>query len=111
VSADVVKTIVVRRGQTTGVFVLIPGDRVISWPSWRALLGVNGSPGRTLKPPTPQRVTSAARSRRSARHGPLVVADSRLTGRAIMLKVQEHGVALALAADAALAALTPLSPR
>ena len=39
--ADVVKTIVVRRGADDFVFVLVPGDRVISWPKLRALLGVN----------------------------------------------------------------------
>ena len=39
--ADVVKTMVVRRGEGDYVFVLVPGDRVISWPKLRALLGVN----------------------------------------------------------------------
>ncbi len=39
--ADVVKTMVVRRGDSDFVFVLVPGDRVISWPKLRALLGVN----------------------------------------------------------------------
>jgi Cys-tRNA(Pro)/Cys-tRNA(Cys) deacylase len=38
---DVVKTIVVRRGESDYLFVLIPGDRVISWPKLRALLGVS----------------------------------------------------------------------
>ena len=37
---DVVKTIVVRRGDGDFLFVLMPGDRVISWPKLRALLGV-----------------------------------------------------------------------
>ena len=39
--ADVVKTIVVRRGVDDFLFVLVPGDRVISWPKLRALLGVS----------------------------------------------------------------------
>ena len=39
--ADVVKTIVVRRGDNDFLFVLVPGDRVISWPKLRTLLGVN----------------------------------------------------------------------
>ena len=39
--ADVVKTMVVRRGKNDYVFVLVPGDRTISWPRLRALLGVS----------------------------------------------------------------------
>src|SRR5262245_61669719 len=38
---DGVKTIVVRRAEDDYVFVLVPGDRVISWPKLRTLLGVN----------------------------------------------------------------------
>ena len=38
---DVVKTIVVRRGDNDFLFVLVPGDRVISWPKLRTLLGVS----------------------------------------------------------------------
>ena len=36
-----VKTMVVRRAQDDHLFVLVPGDREISWPKLRALLGVN----------------------------------------------------------------------
>ena len=39
--ADVVKTLVVRRGDDDFLFVLVPGDRTISWPKLRALLGVS----------------------------------------------------------------------
>lgn len=35
------KTIVVRRADDDFLFVLLPGDREISWPKLRALLGVN----------------------------------------------------------------------
>ena len=35
----IVKTIVVRRGGDDYLFVLVPGDRVISWPKLRGLLG------------------------------------------------------------------------
>lgn len=38
---QVIKTLVVRRGDGDFVFVLVPGDRQISWPKLRALLGVN----------------------------------------------------------------------
>ena len=40
-TADVIKTIVVRRADDDFVFVLVPGDRAISWPKLRAVLGVN----------------------------------------------------------------------
>jgi Cys-tRNA(Pro)/Cys-tRNA(Cys) deacylase len=39
--ADVIKTIVVRRGDDDFLFVLVPGDRTIAWPKLRALLGVS----------------------------------------------------------------------
>ena len=39
--ADVVKTLVVRRGEGDFLFVLVPGDRAISWPKLRDLLGVS----------------------------------------------------------------------
>ncbi|MCA1713431.1 MAG: excisionase family DNA-binding protein [Actinobacteria bacterium] len=39
--ADVIKTLVVRRGEGDFLFVLVPGDRQISWPKLRALLGVS----------------------------------------------------------------------
>ncbi len=38
---DIVKTLVVRRGEGDFLFVLVPGDREISWPRLRAHLGVN----------------------------------------------------------------------
>lgn len=37
----IIKTLVVRRAEDDYVFVLVPGDRQISWPKLRALLGVN----------------------------------------------------------------------
>ena len=37
----IVKTMVVRRGEGDHLFVLVPGDRQISWPKLRGLLGVN----------------------------------------------------------------------
>ncbi|HUG75198.1 MAG TPA: YbaK/EbsC family protein [Acidimicrobiia bacterium] len=38
---QVIKTIVVRRGEGDHVMVLVPGDRVIDWGKLRALLGVS----------------------------------------------------------------------
>jgi len=37
----IIKTIVVRRGEGDYLFVLVPGDREISWPKLRELLGVS----------------------------------------------------------------------
>jgi Cys-tRNA(Pro)/Cys-tRNA(Cys) deacylase len=104
--ADVVKTIVVRRGEDDYVFVLTPGDRVISWPRLRALLGVN-----RLSMPDAQTAFAATGYERgtitpfgSSTAWP-VVADQRVAGRAITLGSGEHGVAVLLSADEALAAL------
>lgn len=39
--SDLVKTLVVRRGEDDYVFVLVPGDRTIAWRRLRAVLGIN----------------------------------------------------------------------
>ena len=39
--AAIIKTLVVRRGDDDFLLVLVPGDRGISWPKLRALLGVS----------------------------------------------------------------------
>lgn len=103
---DVVKTIVVRRGADDYLFVLVPGDRVISWPKLRALLGVS-----RLSMPDAATAKDATGYERgtitpfgSARRWP-VIADSRLSGRRITLGSGEHNVAIAVDADAALSAL------
>ncbi len=38
---EIIKSLVVKRKDGTFLFVLVPGDRVISWPKLRSLLGVN----------------------------------------------------------------------
>src|SRR3954466_7196675 len=97
---DVVKTLVVRRGDDDYLFVLVPGDRVISWPKLRALLGVS----RLSMPDaaTAKDVTGYERGTitpfGSARPWP-VVADERMRGRRVSLGAGEHGVALEVAAD------------
>ncbi|WP_176730528.1 aminoacyl-tRNA deacylase [Micromonospora mirobrigensis] len=103
---DVVKTLVVRRGPGEHLFVLTPGGRVISWPKLRALLGVS-----RLSMPD----AAAAREATGYERGTItpfgattawpVIADERLRGREITLGAGEHGVAVALDADAALTAL------
>ena len=103
---DVVKTIVVRRGEDDHLFVLTPGDRVISWPKLRNLLGVS-----RLSMPDAE----AARAATGYERGTItpfgsttawpVVADERLRGREITLGAGEHGVAVAVDADTAIGTL------
>ncbi len=104
--ADVVKTIVVRRAADDYVFVLVPGDRTIAWPRLRALLGVTrlsladagaaqAATGYVRGTITPFGSTSTWP----------VVADARLTGRAVTLGAGAPGVAVLVDADAVVAAL------
>jgi Cys-tRNA(Pro)/Cys-tRNA(Cys) deacylase len=94
---DIVKTLVVRRADDDFLFVLVPGDREISWPKLRALLGVN----RISMPDaaTAQAVTGYERGTitpfGSTRPWP-VVADATVPGRTISLGAGEHGVAATL---------------
>jgi Cys-tRNA(Pro) deacylase len=103
---DVVKTLVVREGPERYVFVLVPGDRVISWPKLRALLGVN-----RLSMPDAATAKDATGYERgtitpfgSSTAWP-VIADERMRGRTVSLGAGERGVALRVAADDAVAAL------
>jgi len=104
--ADVVKTLVVRRGSGDFLFVLVPGDRVISWPKLRELLGVS-----RLSMPDAEVAKQATGYERgtitplgSVRPWP-VIADERLHGRETTLGAGEHGLALAVDADEILQAL------
>ena len=104
--ADVIKTLVVRRGDGDFLFVLVPGDRAISWPKLRAALGVS-----RLSMPDAQvalQVTGYERGTitpfGSSTAWP-VVADERIAGRQVTLGAGQHGVAIAAAADEILAAL------
>jgi Cys-tRNA(Pro)/Cys-tRNA(Cys) deacylase len=104
--ADVVKTMVVRRGEGDYVFVLVPGDRTISWPKLRALLGVSrlSMPDATVA----REVTGYERGTitplGSATAWP-VIADERVLGRDITLGAGEHGMAVAVRAADVLAVL------
>ena len=98
--ADVVKTLVVRRADNDFVFVLVPGDRTISWPKLRAALGVS-----RLSMPDAAAATAATGYERgtitpfgSSRAWP-VVADARVVGREITLGAGEHGLAIAASAN------------
>jgi len=103
---DVVKTIVVRRGAGDYLFVLVPGDRVISWPKLRALLRVS-----RLSMPDAATAFDATGYERGtitpfgSRVAWPVVADERIAGREISLGAGEHGAAVVVDADTALRAL------
>lgn len=92
--ASIVKTIVVRRGDDDFLLVLVPGDRTISWPKLRALLGVS----RLSMPDaaTARDVTGYERGTitpfGSLRAWP-VVADVRVPGGPVSIGAGAHGVA------------------
>jgi Cys-tRNA(Pro)/Cys-tRNA(Cys) deacylase len=104
--ADVIKTLVIRRGDDDYLFVLVPGDRVISWPKLRALLGVS----RLSMPDAAdaRRVTGYERGTitpfGSTTRWP-VVADERVRGRLITLGAGAHGLAVAVEAEDAIRVL------
>lgn len=104
--ADIVKTLVVRRGEGDYLFVLVPGDREISWPKLRAHLAVN----RLSMPDaaTARDVTGYERGTitpfGSSTAWPVVV-DATITGRPVSIGAGAHGVAATVPADDLAAAL------
>jgi Cys-tRNA(Pro) deacylase len=92
--SQVIKTMVVRRAEDDYLFVLVPGDRNISWPKLRAHLSVN-----RLSMPDAEgafRVTGYRRGTitplGAVRAWP-VLADSRVSG-VISLGGGDHGVSV-----------------
>lgn len=102
---DIIKTLVVRRADDDYLFVLVPGDREISWPKLRALLGVS----RLSMPPADvaRDVTGYERGTITplgSTHLWPVVADEHLSGT-VSIGGGAHGVALTVDADALVRAL------
>ena len=102
----VVKTLVVRKGEEDYLFVLVPGDRQISWPKLRAFAGVS----RMSLPDAADalRVTGYPRGSITpfgSTHPWPVVADASLAGTEITLGGGVSGTAVKLIADDAIAAL------
>lgn len=94
----VVKTLVVRRGDGDYVLVLVPGDRSLSWPLLRTLLGVN-----RLSLPGPEEAREATGYERGT-ITPLgltlpVIADERIVGREITLGTGQRGTVVAVQGD------------
>ena len=105
--ASIVKTLVVKRSDGAFLFALVPGDRQLSWPKLRALVGVN-----KLQLPSAELALSATGYERGT-ITPLgsttawpVYADSRMHGRRVSLGAGSHGASLFVSADDLLAALS-----
>ena len=97
---DIVKTLVVRRGDDDFWFVLVPGDRQFSWPKLRSLLGTN----RLSRPDAAvaQEVTGYERGTITpfgSTHAWPVVADATVAGRTVSMGGGAHGVALTVSGD------------
>jgi Cys-tRNA(Pro) deacylase len=98
--ADIVKSLVVRRHDSTYLFALIPGDRQISWAKLRAVVGVN-----KLRLPEAELALEATGYERGT-ITPLgsttpwpVFADASIAGRRISMGAGEHGYSLFVQAD------------
>lgn len=103
--AGIVKTLVVKRSDDTFLFALVPGDRSISWPKLRAVVGVN-----KLQLPDSQRALEATGYERgtivpigSSQDWP-VYADEQIAGRRIAMGAGAHGYSLFVEADDLIAA-------
>lgn len=98
--AGIVKTLVVKRSDDTFLYALVPGDRAISWPKLRAVVGVN-----KLQLPTPE-VALAATGYERGTIVPIgadgdwpVFADERIRGERIAMGAGAHGYSLFVDAD------------
>ncbi len=103
---DILKTLVVRRGDDDFLFVLVPGDREFSWRKLRALLGTS-----RLSMPDAAGAHAATGYERGtitpfgARTAWPVYADSSIAGRTVSMGAGAHGVSVTVSADQVLAAL------
>lgn len=91
---QIVKTIVVRRGEDDFLFVLVPGGRTIAWPRLREVLGVSrlSLPDAAVA----KEVTGYERGTITpfgSTHPWPVVADARVAGRPMSIGAGAHGVA------------------
>jgi len=98
--AGIVKTLVVKRSDDTYLFALVPGDRAISWPKLRAVVGVN-----KLQLPDSEHALAATGYERgtivpigSSGDWP-IYADERIVGGRIAMGAGAHGYSLFVEAD------------
>ncbi len=97
---DIVKTLVVRRGDGDYVLVLVPGDRSISWPKLRSHLGVN----RLSLPPADEALFATGYERGTitpfgATTAWPVILDATAAGRTVSIGAGARGVAATVTAD------------
>jgi Cys-tRNA(Pro) deacylase len=104
--ADIVKSLVVKRHDGAFLFAEVPGDRQISWPKLRALVGVNN-----LQLPDASVALDATGYERgtitplgSTTAWPVYV-DERLVGKRVSMGAGEHGLSLFVEVDALVAGL------
>ena len=104
--ADIVKSLVVKHKDGSFLFALVPGDRQISWPKLRSLVGVN----KLSLPPADVALEATGYERGTIT--PLgsttawpVYADRSITGRRISMGAGEHGYSAFVDADALTTAL------
>jgi prolyl-tRNA editing enzyme YbaK/EbsC (Cys-tRNA(Pro) deacylase) len=101
-----VKSLVVKHKDGSFLFALIPGDRQISWPKLRSLVGVN----KLSLPPADVAFDATGYERGtitplgSTKAWP-VYADHTITGRRISMGAGQHGYSAFVDADALTAAL------
>lgn len=109
--SGIVKTLVVKRPSTGSgtqgeyLFALIPGDRAISWPKLRAVVGVN-----KLQLPDPERALAATGYERgtivplgSTTDWP-IYADAAIVGQRVAMGAGAHGYSMFVDADDLIAA-------
>jgi Cys-tRNA(Pro)/Cys-tRNA(Cys) deacylase len=104
--ADIVKSLVVKHKDGSFLFALVPGDRQISWPKLRSLVGVN----KLSLPPADVALEATGYERGTIT--PLgsttawpVYADRSIAGRRVSMGAGEHGYSAFVDADALTTAL------
>jgi len=104
-AAEIVKSLVVKHKDGTFLFALIPGDRQISWPKLRELIGVN-----KLSMPSAEAALAATGYERGtitpvgADGDWPVYADESIRGKRISMGAGAHGRSAFLDADSLIAA-------
>ncbi|MGV8852347.1 MAG: aminoacyl-tRNA deacylase [Rhodoglobus sp.] len=98
--AEIVKSLVVKRSDGSYLFALVPGDRQISWPKLRAIVGVN-----KLRMPEASLALEATGFARgtitplgSSTAWP-VYADERIAGKRVSMGSGDHGYTAWVLAD------------
>jgi Cys-tRNA(Pro)/Cys-tRNA(Cys) deacylase len=103
---DIVKSLVVRRGDGDYLFALVPGGRKIDWAKLRGAVGAN-----RLSLPDAEQAKDATGYERGtitplgSRTAWPVYADERITGRRVALGGGAHGLSTFVGGDALLSAL------